>query len=277
MSSGSKKFWSLFEPLYLGARPGYIKCPTSNEVMPRVSSICNYGKFDDVVYQKETCTTFIFREGYVWRMNHAKRASNHERISSKWSGLSGNIDAAYTRNDGSIVFFKNNRWSPGQCPVRVLIMNARKYSVAQIITWAKLMVMQWMDPILSSGTSRTYLLNQVFHFLDTWFTTKTFEESKHPHGSVVSSRTEGKLDWIELTQLWSGMATQEPISSVMTSTGGTTRRQSQLTPDIQRAYLYGVVSRPLWTAHSVGEAERHSSWAAVWSTNSIIIDLLCKN
>ncbi|XP_028398599.1 matrix metalloproteinase-14-like isoform X2 [Dendronephthya gigantea] len=93
-----------------GARSGYITCPATNEVMPRVSSICNYGNFDDVVYQKETCTTYIFRGRYVWRMNHAKKASNHERISSKWRGLFDNIDAAYTRNDGSIVFFKNNRY-----------------------------------------------------------------------------------------------------------------------------------------------------------------------
>ncbi|CAB3995892.1 Matrix metallo ase-24 [Paramuricea clavata] len=93
-----------------GVRSGDTTCPATNEKKPKVSSLCNYGNLNDVIYHKATCTTYIFRGYYMWRMNNAKQASNHERISSKFRGLPGYIDAGYSRNDGSMVFFKNNRY-----------------------------------------------------------------------------------------------------------------------------------------------------------------------
>ena len=93
-----------------GARSGDTTCPATNEQKPKVSSICNYGNFNDVIYHKASCTTYIFSGYYMWRMNNEKQASNHERISTKFHGLPGYIDAAYSRSDGSIVFFKNDRY-----------------------------------------------------------------------------------------------------------------------------------------------------------------------
>ena len=98
-----------YHVLSIGVRSKDNTCPATNEKKPKVSSVCSYGNFDDVIYHKATCTTYIFRGYYMWRMNNEKQASNHERISSKFPGLPGYIDAAYTRSDGSIVFFKYNR------------------------------------------------------------------------------------------------------------------------------------------------------------------------
>ena len=93
----------------LGARPGSTSCPATNEKKPKVSTICNLGNFNDVLYHKASCTTYFFRGHSMWRMDNGKKASNRERISSKFPGLPGYIDAAYSRSDGSMVFFKSDR------------------------------------------------------------------------------------------------------------------------------------------------------------------------
>ena len=93
----------------LGARPGTTSCPATKEKKPKVSTICNLGNFNDVLYHKASCTTYFFRGHSMWRMDNGKKASNRERISSKFPGLPGYVDAAYSRNDGSMVFFKSDR------------------------------------------------------------------------------------------------------------------------------------------------------------------------
>lgn len=94
---------------HLGTRVQATSCSRNGKFKPVVSSVCYNNRLDAVVYHKESCTTYLFLGAYLWRMDDAKRAGQRERISSVFRGLTGNIDAAYARSDGSVVFFRNNQ------------------------------------------------------------------------------------------------------------------------------------------------------------------------
>ncbi|XP_046847539.1 matrix metalloproteinase-15-like isoform X2 [Xenia sp. Carnegie-2017] len=124
-----------------GTRVQATSCSTNGKFKPVVSSVCYNSRLDAVVYHKESCTTYLFLGAYLWRMDDAKRAGQRERISSVFRGLAGNIDAAYARSDGSLVFFrynqfwiynKNFRKLQGPLDIQRFIKNARNVRLRRI-------------------------------------------------------------------------------------------------------------------------------------------------
>lgn len=94
----------------LGPRPRPVVPVVTGTIRSRPTTICNQKSFDAVVYNKILRDTYFFKGDKVWTMDKSKYAGNDERIASKWPGLSGNIDSAYIRPDGSTVFFKGNKY-----------------------------------------------------------------------------------------------------------------------------------------------------------------------
>ena len=89
----------------------YVECVglPKGQTKPPKPDICSEYNFDAVMYYPRTRNTYFFKENKVWVMNARKHVGNHEIISDKWPGLEGYLDAAYTRKDGDIIFFKGNR------------------------------------------------------------------------------------------------------------------------------------------------------------------------
>ena len=72
---------------------------------------CRQTSFGAVVYEPGTriIITYFFKDNYFWERDDGGKVSYTKSISYECKTLESNVDAAYTRLDGRIVFFKYSK------------------------------------------------------------------------------------------------------------------------------------------------------------------------